>query len=108
MVDRPDLRNARPIAAVIAGLSRLRGSYPAAFFAACQEFGIDLTLSYSPDGTEHIMMGSRADGQERERMARIDALAAQMKRGKTRRPAVIRMLKASRRPHAQRSEVRHG
>lgn len=104
----PDLTKAEPIADVIARLSLLRKGYASAFLRTCEETGIDVMLLFDADGSEHVMMGTRADGQETERLARIDALAAQMKRGETRRPAVIRMLKVSCRPHARRSEVRHG
>lgn len=87
---------------MIARLAPLRNAYPAAFLKACEDSGINVTLAWRSDGEEMLLIGSPLDGLEKERRERLDALAGQLKRGKTRRPAVIALLRL------RREERRHG
>lgn len=85
----PDLTKAEPMADVIARLAPLRNGYSSDFLAACKASGINVTVLRDRDGVDGLQFGFPCDGQEKMRELRGDALAAQMKRGKFRRQAVI-------------------
>jgi hypothetical protein len=85
----PDLAKAQPIADVIRELAPLRNGYSADFLAACEASGIGVTVRRNRDGVDGLEFGLPMDGQERLREERLDALVAQMKRGKSRRQQVI-------------------
>ncbi|MBT2133968.1 hypothetical protein KK137_06440 [Croceibacterium sp. LX-88] len=85
----PDLGSAEPIEKVIKSLAALRNNYPTAFIKACKDSGIDVTVMREADGVDHLMLGCPCDGQEKLRLHRLDALRAQLRRGKSRRQDVI-------------------
>lgn len=88
----PDLTKAEPIAQVIARLAPLRNGYSTDFLEACKASGISVTVLRDRNGVDGLQLGLPCDGQERLREERLDALAAQLKRGQFRRRQVINHL----------------
>lgn len=88
----PDLTKAQPIEDVIRDLAPMRNGYAVAFRAACKASGIDISVRREHDGQDMLLLGCPLDGQEHLRRPRIDALVAQMHRGKNRRADVIELL----------------
>ncbi|WP_324741604.1 hypothetical protein U8326_00055 [Tsuneonella sp. CC-YZS046] len=88
----PDLTQAQPIEDVLKELAPMRNEYPVAFVKACRNSGIDITVTRDENGEDHLMLGYSLDNQEDLRRARLDALTAQLRRGRHRRKDVIALL----------------
>jgi len=110
----PDLRKARSIEEVIAGLKGLRtgaGSYSSAFYRACKESGIHLsTLFDGRGGGERLLMYLPCDDQEEMRRARYEALRDHLHAKPQRRQAVMDLVNmlghfADNRPYASVEEA---
>jgi len=85
----PDLTKAEPIDQVIRRLQRLRSSFSVAFYQACRESGIDLTVMVSQLGEERLYMGSALDHQAKLRKNRSDRLGKLVVSTKRRRDDVV-------------------